>query len=216
MKTAVFAGGPGVDCNSVSSIVQSCDYFLAADSGAQIALKSNIIPNKVMGDLDSISDSTLLELRKRQVPFELFPPEKDMSDTEICLRSVPKSSEIVLICSLSGRPDHVMCNLMLVIKLHSEGYKICATDGTNYFFPMCGEDSLVIEGISNPENVYVSMMPTTIVTGVMTLGLYYSLEDVEIYPGSSFTLSNRLGQSGNSFKISSKSGEMGVFVVREE
>jgi len=216
MKTIVFAGGPGVDYNAVAPVARSCDYVLAADSGAQTAICCGVVPNKVMGDLDSISDSSLLELRDLRVPFELFPPEKDMSDTELCLRSLSKNDDIILVCSLSGRPDHVMCNLMLLIKLREEGYRIRATDGINYYFPMSGDDKLIIEGISNPDNVYISLMPVTEVTGVSTKGLYYVLTDATINPGSSFTLSNKLGQNGNYVEISSKSGNMGVFVVREE
>lgn len=215
MKAIVFSGGPGIDYRAVSLIASKCDYILAADSGAEHALKAGVVPDKVMGDLDSISDESLLELRFKKVPFELFPPEKDMSDTELCLRSIPADNEIILICSLSGRPDHVMCNLMLLIKLHDEGYRISATDGVNYFFPMCGEDKVVVEGISNPESVYISMMPITPVTGVVTRGLYYALNEVDINPGSSLTLSNKLGLGGNSFEISAKAGNMGVFVVRE-
>ncbi len=215
MKTIVFSGGPGIDYSALALIAENSDYVLAADSGAENALKTGIVPDKVMGDLDSISDRSLLELRDKKVPFELFPPEKDMSDTELCLRSIPATSEIVLICSLSGRPDHVMCNLMLLIKLHEEGYKISATDGVNYFFPMCGDDRVIVEGISNPQDIYVSMMPVTAVRGVTTRGLYYSLNDVDINPGSSLTLSNKLGHGGNSFEISAKSGNMGIFVVRD-
>lgn len=216
MKTIVFAGGPGVDCKAVSLIAKTYDYYLAADSGAQTALKAGVIPSKVIGDLDSISDNALIELRDNRVPFELFPPEKDMSDTELCFRSLSKQDEILLVCSLSGRPDHVMCNLMLVIKLHEEGYKISATDGVNYYFPLCGEDRIAVEGIISPDSIYVSMMPYTEVSGVSTRGLYYPLSNETIFPGSSYTLSNKLGHDGNSFEITIKTGKMGVFVVRED
>lgn len=213
---AVFAGGPNINFEAVAPLIKDCSYVLAADSGACNCLKAGIIPSKVIGDLDSISDSDLLTLRDKRVPFEMFPPEKDMSDTELCLRSISKTEDILLVCSLCGRPDHVMCNLMLLIKLREEGFRISATDGINYYFPMSGEDRLAVEGITYKDSCYVSFMPIEETLGVSTNGLYYALDGDTIYPGSSLTLSNKLIQGGNSFEVSIKSGKMGVFVVKDE
>ena len=77
MRVAVFAGGPGIDTDRVSSIASSCDIVIAADSGADVAAACGIMPSKVVGDMDSIDPDTMEFLKGKRVPFEVYPVEKD-------------------------------------------------------------------------------------------------------------------------------------------
>ncbi len=213
MRVAVFAGGPGIDVERAASVASSCDLVIAADSGADVAAACGIVPSKVVGDMDSISPETLEFLKRNGVPFEVHPVEKDMTDTELCIKDIPVDDEIVLIGSFSGRPDHALANMMMVIKLHSEGRDITLTDGVNDFIPLCGPDEISISGIQEPYLLAVSLIPFTEVKGVTSEGLYYALEDTDLTPGSSLSVSNRVEQGGNSFRISVKHGKMGVLIV---
>lgn len=214
MKTAVIAGGPGIDKDTVSAVVSSCDSVIAADSGAAVAIAIGIVPGKVTGDLDSLNPDMVEYLKNRGVEFEIFPVEKDMSDSELCLRSVPEDDEIIWICSLAGRPDHNIANLMLAIKLHEEGRSITLTDGVNDFIPLSGPDEISVSGILNSRNLAVSLIPFTEVKGVSSEGLYYKLDNTDLIPGSTLSISNRLSDSGDSFTVSIESGNLGVMIVR--
>lgn len=216
MKTCVFGGGPGINIEKAAFIASDCDLVLAADGGADAAVRGGVIPSKVVGDLDSISQETMELLKQHNVPFEVYPCEKDMSDTELCLREVSESDEIILVCSLSGRPDHAVCNMLLALRLHEEGYNITITDGYSDFIPLCGEDMIRIEGIQNPDELYISLIPFTEVSGVSTEGLYYKLNDARVECGTSYTVSNKLEEGSDAFSVSVKSGNMGVLIVPEE
>ncbi|MBR1796643.1 MAG: thiamine diphosphokinase [Clostridiales bacterium] len=215
MRACVFAGGPGIDPQSVGIIAADCDLVIAADSGASVAVECGIIPSRVVGDLDSIDSETLEFLREKGVEFDTYPVEKDMTDSELCLRQIPEEYEIVMICSLSGRPDHVLSNMMVALRLHGEGRDITLTDGVSDFIPMCGKDSISISGLQNSEELVISMIPFTEVKGVSTEGLYYKLDNKDLIPGSSLTVSNRVTQGAESFSISANAGNMGVLIVRE-
>ena len=213
MRVAVFAGGPGIDTDRASSIASSCDIVIAADSGADVAAACGIMPSKVVGDMDSIDPDTMEFLKGKRVPFELYPVEKDMTDSEICVSQLPEEDEVTLICSLTGRPDHVLSNMMMAIRMHEEGRDITLTDGIYDFIPLCGPDSISIDGIQDPDALAISLIPFTDVKGVTSEGLYYKLDDTDLTPGSSLSVSNKVEQGGNSFTITLKHGKLGVLIV---
>jgi thiamine pyrophosphokinase len=213
MRAVIFAGGPGIAPDRAASIASECDIILAADGGADIACASGVMPQKVIGDLDSIDPQTVDFLKHKCVPLEQFPTEKDMTDSELCLNEVPDEAEVILICSLSGRPDHVLSNMMMAVKAHAEGRDITLTDGVNDFIPLCGPDEISISGIQNPEDLAISLIPFTEVKGVTSEGLYYKLDDTDLIPGSSLSVSNKVEQGSDSFVIHVNSGKMGVLIV---
>ncbi len=214
MRTAVIAGGPGIDKDTVNAVVSSCDIVIAADSGAAVAVSCGIVPQKVTGDMDSLNADIADFLRNRGVEFEVYPVEKDMSDSELCLRSVPEDDEIIWVCSMAGRPDHNLANLMLAVKLHEEGRSITVTDGINDFIPLSGPDEIEFSGVLNDDDLVISLIPFTNVTGVTSEGLYYKLDNKDLVPGSTLSISNKLVEGADSFSVKIKSGNLGVLLVR--
>lgn len=213
MRAAVFTGGPGINTDVVSGIVSECDVVYAADSGAVTALSCGITPDKVIGDMDSIDSETLVFLNNKGVQVEVYPVEKDMTDAELCINELPRDAEIIVVCSFGGRPDHSLANMMMAVKYHTEGSDITLTDGINDFIPLSGFDSMSIQGIQDPQNKIVSLIPFTETKGVTTEGLYYELKDANLTPGSTFTVSNRLKEGYDSFDVSISEGRMGVMIV---
>ncbi len=216
MRTVVIAGGPDISVEFLRNEIVAGDYVICADSGVDYAMAAEIIPSRIVGDLDSISDEGKRFIDSRRIPLEVFPVEKDMTDAELALRSIPVEDEILLVCSLTGRIDHVTANINLAMNLHSEGYNLTVTDGVSHIIPMCGEEEIEINGI-NSNQITVSLIPYDVkVSGVTTEGLYYSLNDADILWGNTFPVSNKLIEGGTSFKISVKVGKLGVFVVPTE
>ena len=216
MTTVVITGGPDIDLETIASVCEGADRVICADSGAQNALLAGIRIDKVVGDLDSLSDEAKAVLKEKNITVDLYPVEKDMTDTEIAIREIPADHEIRLISSLSGRQDHLMTNILLAVKLRGEGRDISVTDGVTDMIPMSGEDSIVVDGIRYPEGLTVSLVPldfTSPVKGVTTKGLYYELNGQDLLAGSSFSISNKLKDGATSFGISIKSGNMAVIIT---
>lgn len=216
MRTVVIAGGPDISVDFLSNEITAGDFILCADSGVDYAIAAGIIPHKVVGDLDSISEEGRNFLDSRRIPLEIFPVEKDMTDTELALRSISKEDDILLVCSLMGRIDHVLANVNLAVKLHAEGFNLTVTDGVSHIIPMYGAETVTI-GVMNPDNMTVSLIPfDEVVTGVSTKGLYYELADATLNWGSTLSISNKPVANGTSFEISAKAGKIGVFVTPTE
>lgn len=174
--------------------------IICCDGGADFLARHDIVPDMVVGDMDSITPEGLNFISENNIFTERYPIEKDWTDTEIALGKAGEDSQIVLVCPLEGRIDHVIANLGLVLKMKASGRDIKITDGITTCYPLCGEDSAVIDISSFDGPVAVSLIPwnfTEPVKGVTTKGLYYALDDQDIEAGSSFTFSNKpLDQTG--------------------
>ncbi len=213
MRICVITGGPNIS-DASAAIAMECDSIICADSGADFAIRHNLPIAKVMGDLDSISEEGKSILSSRQIPVELFPVEKDMTDTELALRSIALDDEIVLICSLMGRIDHVTANVNLVSKLRQEGRKITATDGVTDIIPLAGNDSILLSGLADSDKLAVSLIPMCEnVKGVTTDGLYYRLENADLTWGSTFSNSNKMSPDSKQLGVSIKEGKLIVILT---
>jgi len=89
-------------------------FVVAADAGADTAERLGIVPDAVVGDLDSIRDSDLSR-RFPGVPVERHERAKDWTDTEIALKFLWKRGveEVTIIGGGGGRIDHLIGILAL-------------------------------------------------------------------------------------------------------
>lgn len=219
MRWVIITGGPNLHYDAIKKELLHDDRIVCADSGAFHAKEMGVIPEKLIGDLDSIDADTLLWIRSLHVPLEMFPVEKDMTDTELCLREVPKDHPILLVCSLSGRPDHVLSNLLLAGQLVSEGYNLSMTDGVSWVYPLFGPARFRLDfkrwnTNRKREALAVSLLPIfSEVTGVSTVGLHYPLKNRTLVPGSSFSVSNRPKRNTAAIGIDYTGGVLLVMVT---
>lgn len=182
--------------------------IIACDSGTDFLASHGIIPDMVVGDMDSISDKGLEFIKDNNIFTEKYPVEKDWTDTEIALEK-SMDNDVVLICPVTGRIDHVMANLGLVLKLKSQGKSISITDGITYCYPLYGEDTATADVTPYKGHAAVSLIPCDFsnpVTGVTTEGLYYPLEDADLNFGSSFSFSNKPLENASFIRVSIRSG----------
>ncbi|HSQ89666.1 thiamine diphosphokinase [Romboutsia sp.] len=97
-------------------IRQEYDYIICADGGANHAYKMDIVPDYIIGDLDSVQFDIINYYKNCGVRFEEFPSKKNETDTELCIYLADKlnAKEIHFIGSLGGRIDHTIANVNLL------------------------------------------------------------------------------------------------------
>ena len=194
--------------------IASASRIVCADSGADALYSLGMVPDTVWGDMDSISDEAREWLKEKNVPESLFPVEKDMTDTELCVTSLTKTEPILLITSLTGRPDHVMTNLLMAMRLVEEGYSITMTDGVTWVYPLCGENSFrTPDELTDPRYTYSLIPLGSGAKGVSTIGMKYPLCDRDLVCGSSLTVSNELDVKENEHGFDMKAGTMLVMIT---
>ena len=219
MRYIIVTGGPlPQESAELIKELSSSDedtVLIACDGGCDILARNNIVPDLVVGDMDSISEEGLEFINSHSVFIEKYPVEKDWTDSEIALGKTG-DEEVILVTPDSGRLDHVIANLQLALKFKSEGKKITITDGITYCYPLCGEDSVEIDISKMQKPLSVSLVPWDFsrpVTGVTTKGLYYPLENAELNAGSSFSFSNHPTYENGRIAIEIKGGVLLVIVT---
>ena len=214
MCYVVIAGGPNKDLFRILPRITSAEKIICADSGADALLPYNVVPDMVWGDMDSIHPETKAFLEKNDVSNRLFPVEKDMTDSELCLCSVPKDKKILFVTSLLGRLDHVMSNLLLTMRLCEEGVDIVTTDGNTWVYPLCGKNHWTI-----PDDHIISENTCSLIPlgrgafSVSTFGMKYELDKKDIVPGSSLTISNEFDFTKKEHGFDMSDGTMLVIIT---
>ena len=186
----IISGGPDIQIGDLKERILSSDRIIAADSGADYLYAWGIVADEVVGDMDSVDRKALEWHRSKGAQIRLFPPEKDMTDLELCLDENSRE-EIFCILSLSGRPDHSMGHLMLLAQKAAAGQNLTATDGRTWIFPLKGPCEFVFPQEQQCTGSVISLFPILgPVKNVCTHGLYYPLADATLLPGSTRSISN--------------------------
>ncbi|MBR1693952.1 MAG: thiamine diphosphokinase, partial [Selenomonas sp.] len=79
----------------------------AADRGLDTCRTQNIIPDYILGDGDSATESTWNWGKNLGVPLEEFSVAKDLTDTQLALAKMKAAPAIIITGAFGGRFDHL-------------------------------------------------------------------------------------------------------------
>ncbi len=116
MKAALCIGGDAPQPETIARLVRGVDIVGAADSGFDYLYELGIVPDLLVGDMDSTRYASEIEgLAARQghevkTEVEFTSSEKEETDTEIGLRRLRElgAEHIILIGGGGGRLDHLL------------------------------------------------------------------------------------------------------------
>jgi thiamine pyrophosphokinase len=186
----VFAAAPLRATERLKARLEQFDhpFVVAADDGATTALAFGLVPNVVIGDLDSLAPATRHQLEQADVPIELYPRDKDATDGQLAVERALRArpSDLVLLGFLGGpRLDQALANVLLLTRI---GLRAILLDELN-------ECTLLGPGEAHawrpdPHEV-VSLLPLgNVVTGITTRGLRWPLNQEPLALGDTRGLSN--------------------------
>lgn len=200
MKKCLVVTGGSIDISFVKDFLQNrkYDWVIAVDAGLEILDSLHIMPDEVVGDLDTVEPSVLKEYRdKSSVTFEIHKPEKDETDTELALLTAARCGcdRVDLLGALGGRLDHEISNIQLIYQFFKQGMEVCIYDAQNKLYLLDGGK---VFRRSELYGKYISFMPLTeVVTGLTLKGFKYPLNRRRIELGSCLCISNELnGEEG--------------------
>ncbi|MCF8053616.1 MAG: thiamine diphosphokinase [Deltaproteobacteria bacterium] len=89
---------------------------ICADKGANHLAGGKLVPDLIVGDMDSISAEMLDVFTKKGADIERHPSHKDQSDTALSLQAalLLKPKRISIYGALGGRIDHALANIALL------------------------------------------------------------------------------------------------------
>ena len=86
MHIVVFANGEQSKKETLEEFAKQADLIVAADGGANKALDSNISPDLIIGDMDSVFENSKNILRKSEFLTDKNPQKTDLEKAiEFCL-----------------------------------------------------------------------------------------------------------------------------------
>ena len=190
MRAIIIANGQIHDNDLHRSLVAPTDLVICADGGAQQALALGLLPQVVVGDLDSFDESLRLRLEKMHCQFIVHPTRKDETDLELALYYAIEHEvdEILILGALGGRIDQTLANVLLLALPGLRSIRAKILDGRQEVFLI--RDEALVEGQVGD---ILSLLPLTEqVTGIYTEGLEYPLKNGTLYLGPARGVSNTL------------------------
>jgi thiamine pyrophosphokinase len=192
MIVAIFSGGSYRDLEFYRGLIKDAGLIIAADSGGEALLLLGIVPDILVGDMDSIGADVFAEISGRGARVIEVPPEKDFTDTELAVRTALDrgAKEIVICGALGGRLDHTLANISLLVLAQERGVtaRIVTEDQEAYLLA-----ADVVNTIAGAIGKTVSLIalsdPTT---GVTTHDLKYPLREANLTLLSPLGVSNEI------------------------
>jgi len=211
-RVVIFANGELPDLDAARSLLQPGDYLIAADGGANHLMKMGILPEAVIGDLDSVDEDILFELTAAEVNIEQYSEDKDETDIELALQYAVElgAASILIVGALGGRLDQTLANLSILTDPLLPKIDIRLDDGVEeVFFCRATADKGGQVEVRGRSGDTVSLIPWHgPVEGVATEGLQWHLYGETLYPEKSRGVSNVMLGETASFKI-----EKGLLLV---
>ncbi len=210
LKGLIILNGEIQDLNILKEIGNHSDFILSADGGTDYCFKAGLIPDIVIGDLDSISKSSLEIIGEKNIPVEKFPVKKDKTDSELAIDYLIDKGirHITLIGAIGNRLDHTLANIFLLTKMKDMGVKGQIVDRNNTIYLV--DDEMVLPKTDS----FVSIIPADLSGIVISLkGFEYELDKVKVKFGTTHGISNRIVESEGFIKV--HEGQCFVIVSRD-
>ncbi|MGQ9699590.1 MAG: thiamine diphosphokinase [Candidatus Bipolaricaulaceae bacterium] len=158
------------------------DFVLAADGGLSLAHKAGLSVDLLIGDLDSLSEKL-----PPHIPVLRVPKDKDATDLELALDQALSlgAQKIIVVGAFGARLDHTLANANLL-----ERFNVPIV-----LFHAHARLYLVLTSLEIQAQVgdIVSLLPlSSVVRGIYTWGLRYSLVDGVLFRPSTRGVSNEV------------------------
>lgn len=184
---------------------KSFNTIICADGGANSAKKLGIIPDYIIGDLDSIDKSVLKFFHNKSRIIQI--KRQNDTDVEKCLKFAIKNkfSEVILLGVTGDRLDHTICNLGIIVKFFNK-IKMLLVAENSFLIPINSETT-----IKSKIGETISLYAFNALTRITSSGLKYKLNETQLPFGVRESTSNV--STSSQVKLNVKNGI--VFVIRD-
>ncbi|XP_063714189.1 thiamin pyrophosphokinase 1-like [Symsagittifera roscoffensis] len=186
---------------------------VAADGGANVLYDMCLLPDFVVGDLDSIKSIVRDHFTKESVVISQI-KEQNSTDFEKCLRTILEESKcdrnpsdfpkadnhgIIALCALQGRIDHVLSQLNTLYKHSCKTFEVGQRHLPKKELFLISEQSVAWVLQPGAHTIHVNTCPSqtcghvplfTSVRKITTRGLKYDVTDMHMQMGGLISTSN--------------------------
>ena len=210
MRAAIFLNGSPDSPGLIRHVAGRADLVVAADGGARYALGAGVVPDLVVGDMDSLGEEFAREVERRGACLERHPVRKDKMDGHLAVLAARERGATAadLLCAVGGGLGALFAAPHILLAAERTGmHSMVVADRGRMFVVEAG--SRTLEG--TPQDS-VSIFPLSgPATGVTLEGMEYPLENASLEPGDTLGFHNEL--IGTEARVSV--GEGALLVVHE-
>jgi thiamine pyrophosphokinase len=129
-------GGEVAPTPSLRERASAALWVVAADGGLRHAAALGLVPDLLVGDLDSVDAGT--RARYPDLPTEVHPADKDALDLELALdaAAVRGATEVLIVGGLSGRLDQTLATVAIAQARRAQGLGVDVADGVRSVWPL--------------------------------------------------------------------------------
>ncbi|MCL2883358.1 MAG: thiamine diphosphokinase, partial [Coriobacteriia bacterium] len=179
-------------------LAEGMSFIVAVDSGADWLCAANLIPDLIVGDLDSCSAESLRILREQEVEELVYPTAKDATDLELALAEVAQRDYGNLVATniLGGRSDHALAALGNLVQAVQRGLAVTVVEPTETIIILSAaspHDHLTLDfadGLEAGQAPTISLIPWGGPAEVSASGFQWQLDHATLSPLQSLGVSN--------------------------
>ncbi len=188
MRIIIFANGEMPNPDKARALIHPTDFIICADGGARHALALGLIPNLIIGDMDSLPSN--FQLSAFHGEAIVYPKDKNETDLELALQHAAALTpdEIIIVAALGGRIDQTLANISLLSNFILATCNLRLNDGVEEIF-LC-KKQVEVKGRSGDT---ISLIPWGgNAEGVTTQNLKWKLNNEILYFNKTRGISNEM------------------------
>jgi len=184
----ILANGEWGDASRLPELAERADRIVAADGAWAKAVAAGVPVDRVIGDLDSLTDEQKASLRASGVDVQVHPAHKDFTDLHLALDHALGLSpgKVIVFGAFGGRIDHTLANVLLLERAVACGVEVELIAGRETAWLIRGEFELP----DGQPGDRVSLIPLSEEAVVRTDGLRYRLDDEPLVRARARGISN--------------------------
>ena len=178
-RPLAIVGGGTVDPDLLQALVARDVALVGADGGGNAIGAAGLVPEAILGDLDSLEDRAAWEKRTRVIHI----PEQITTDFQKALYST--SAPVTLALGMTGkRLDHTLAALGALLEVAPHRH-VLLVDETDVALAISGPFSFDAAARER-----ISVHPLVPIVFERTRGLYYPMDDLQLDPAGRLGTSN--------------------------
>jgi thiamine pyrophosphokinase len=189
----------------IQAVAMGAGLIVAADGGARYALAAGIVPDLIVGDMDSLGEDLAREAEQRGASLQRHPARKDKMDGHLAVLAARGwgATAADFLCAAGGKPGAVFAVPHILLAAERIGLRsTVSADWGRMFVLEAG--SRIVEGTAGDS---VSIFPLSgPATGVTLEGMTYPLTNASLEPGDTLGFHNEL--VGQKAEVSVVSGAL--------
>ena len=191
MRAAIFLNGSPESSDLLRRVAGRADLIVAADGGARYALEAGVVPDLVVGDMDSLGEDLARKVERCGASLERHPVRKDEMDGQLAVLAARErgASAADLLCAVGGGLGALFAIPHILLAAERIGLRsTVVADRVRMFVVEAGYRS--VEG--EPQDS-ISIFPLSgPATGITLEGMEYPLENAILEPGDTLGFHNEL------------------------